>query len=60
MKLFFTKLKICYHILFSTKHERVGQYICNRLITGEDLFYTTDFNLAHKMTKLSKDDPRSR
>lgn len=60
MKLFITKLKICYYILFKTKHERVGQYICNRLITGEDLFYTSDFNLAHKMSKLPKTDPRVR
>jgi hypothetical protein len=48
-----TKLKICWAILFKCKHERVGQFIVNRLITGEDLFYTKDKNLAWKL--LNKD-----
>jgi hypothetical protein len=43
------KLKICFAILFRCKHERVGQFIVNRLITGEDLYYTSDKNLAWKL-----------
>lgn len=49
MKSFFNRLKICYAILFKCKHERVGQFIQNRLITNEDLFYTSDSNLSWKL-----------
>lgn len=49
MKFFLVKLRICWAIMFKCKHERVGQFISNRLITGEDLFYTTNNNLAWKL-----------
>jgi hypothetical protein len=46
----FTKLKICYYILFRCRHERIGQFIVNRLKTHTDLFYLEDEALAYRLS----------
>ena len=39
---FINKLKICFYILFDGKHERVLQYLSNRLPETSEYFYVED------------------
>lgn len=49
---FMLRLDICAHILFHTKHERVLQYLDNRLdLRNEDHFYKSDEYLLHTLQK---------
>jgi hypothetical protein len=53
MRSFITRLRICFIILFKCRHERVGQFITNRL-QNENLFYLSDVGLAWRLNKTPK------
>ena len=46
---FFTRLDICIHILLHSKHERVLQYLSNRLPRDVDPFYKSDEYLLNTL-----------
>lgn len=46
-----TKLSICAHILFYSKHERFLPYLINRALTDIDSSYKSDEYLLHTLQK---------
>ena len=48
-----TRLKICFYILLYCKHERITQFIVNR-VNQHDLFYVTDKALLESVKKQLK------
>lgn len=55
MKRLILKLNICAHILFHSKHERILQYLDNRLnLRDEDYFYKSDEYLLHTLRKIDE------
>lgn len=52
------RIKIAWAIIFKCKHERVGQFIVNRLKLHTDLYYLEDSHFLYRINCNPVDKPQ--